>query len=219
VDRRPLCKRFDAEAGLSLHDAMIFYGPEHEAETVAVLELEGYGGPGPMLDASGWPDEAEERDYRVKSFRLQDRTRVLQQALLRKLRNGDVYATGYSSQSALDEPAARITPDRWRVLRPNFLTSEAESQTGMIAGILVFKAVVSKDVSEQPARFSPGALRTWYEHWVSKNAHDGKTPSRSDDLAAAKAEFGVAVPRNAIRALRRELAPPEWRHMGRRKRG
>src|SRR5688572_5747108 len=85
-DTRPFWKRKDAKAGLSLHDAMIYYGPDFEAETVATLELGGYGGP-PPVGEGGWPpDEEEARDYRINAFRLERCRRTLEQHLLQILR-------------------------------------------------------------------------------------------------------------------------------------
>lgn len=220
LDPRPLYRRFEAASGLSLHDAMIFYGPEYEAGVVAELELMGFNGAPPMaVDESGWPNLEEEREFRIKGFRLQQCSMRLQQQLLRKLEDGELYATGYSATTSLDKAASRVAPDRWRILKANFETSEASSSLGLITGILVFAPSLSQAVTTEPGRFSSAALRNWYVHWVSKNQTQGKMPSGEEDWAAAKSEFGEAVPRSMMRNLRRELAPPEWTRLGRRKSG
>jgi hypothetical protein len=218
-DSRAFWRRYDASAGLSLHDAMIFYGPDYEAETVWTLELEGYDGFPPGAE-DGWPDPAEEADFRVKSFRLQDRRRLLQHSLMRQLRAGTLIATGYASDAPLDRPAARITPDRWRVLQPDFERSEARGVGLLVVGILVFKAPRQRvqSVKKSPVSTSSSKLRNWYIEWINKNVLQGTTPSREDDLRAARESFHPKVSREQLRALRAELAPESWTRFGRRKR-
>ncbi len=63
-------------------------------------------------------------------------------------------------------------------------------------------------------RPSEAALRRWYERWVAENKAKRYAPSREEDAAAAKAELGGGCTHNAMRALRRELAP-EWTSGGR----
>jgi hypothetical protein len=219
MDPRPFWRRYDASAGLSLHDAMIFYGPDYEAETVWTLELEGYDGLPPGAE-DGWPDPADEADFRLNSFRLQDRRRRLQHSLMTELRDGTLIATGYASDAPLDRPAARITPDRWRVLQPDFERSEARGAGLLVVGIRVFKAPRRRP---QPATKSPmppwsSKLRKWYSEWTNKNVLQGTTPSREDDLRAARETLHAKVSREQLRALRAELAPESWTRFGRRKR-
>ncbi len=65
--------------------------------------------------------------------------------------------------------------------------------------------------------FSGGKLRKWYaEEWVPKNKADEAIPSREQELKAAKQACGDGVTRQAIRTLRKELAPESWRKRGRR---
>ena len=68
-------------------------------------------------------------------------------------------------------------------------------------------------------RFSKAKLRKWYEQRVKDHAKDEKPPSREDDCAAARAKFGGGVPRDAVRVLRRDLAPVKWKKGGRPKTG
>ena len=74
---------------------------------------------------------------------------------------------------------------------------------------------------QQPDRSSGGYsdqdLRTWYEKWVAENLKAGKIPTREHDWEAAKNAVSENVPRNAVRALRQELAPETWKAQGRRK--
>ncbi len=74
---------------------------------------------------------------------------------------------------------------------------------------------------QRPDRSSGGyseqALWAWYEKWVLENPEAGKIPSRKDDWKAAKDAESKNVPRDAMRALRNELAPETWTKQGRRK--
>lgn len=216
-DSRPIWKRYDAAAGLTLREAMIFYGPEFPARDVHELELCGYGGEGPMLvDEEGWPvpDNEEIRDFRIKSFRLAGYRRELESSLLRRLEARELYATGYTAESPLDRNASRIASDRWRILTAYFETSSATSALGPIVGILVYS---ERNKIEANFRFSEAEVRNWYVDWISKNAATGSRPSRSDDIAAAKERFGRSISRDLLRQLRRELAPADWKQFGRRK--
>lgn len=204
-------------AGLTLREAMVYYGDPHDSKWVLTLEAEGYGGPPPMLNVSGWPDEETDRDFRTKSFSLQRYRRYLEQALLGKLSSGELFATGYAQGSPLDQGASSIASDRWRILTPNFEISGATSDSGNVIGILVFSPSTSQNGTDQSRRFAASSLRTWYRHYVEKAQRSGAMPSRDDDWAAAKAEFGTNIPREALRAIRREIAPPQWRRFGRRK--
>ena len=74
---------------------------------------------------------------------------------------------------------------------------------------------------QQPDRSSGGysdqALRTWYKKMVAENLKAGKIPTREHDWKAAKNAVSKNVPRDAVRALRQELAPETWKAQGRRK--
>jgi hypothetical protein len=174
-DVRPHWRRYDAKAGLSLHDAMIFYGPEFEARTVFELELEGFAGePPPLVDLSGWPNTAEVREFELNAMRLQRHRQTLQQYLRDKLQSGELYATGYAADTPLDRNAPKVAADRWRILEPDFQKSEARSPTGIIVGILVFSPGFS-EASVRRGGFSQAALRNWYTDWVHENLENGKS--------------------------------------------
>lgn len=65
--------------------------------------------------------------------------------------------------------------------------------------------------------YSPLKLRDWYTgEWVPAHQSNGRPPSRDEDWAGAKAKFGPNVPRDAVRNLRRDTAPPGWQRQGRR---
>jgi hypothetical protein len=68
-----------------------------------------------------------------------------------------------------------------------------------------------------PLVYSEAALRAWYRLRVATWSAERVPPSEADDLAAATEHFRVRVPRNHLRAARRELAPEGWRKSGPRK--
>ena len=64
-------------------------------------------------------------------------------------------------------------------------------------------------------RYSPSKVYEAYKERVATWPEDLAPPSRDDDVNWARMEFGC--PREAVRELRRELAPPEWKQGGRRR--
>jgi hypothetical protein len=66
-------------------------------------------------------------------------------------------------------------------------------------------------------RYSQAALEEWYVKRVQTWPGSVRHPSECDDVAAAKSEVGQGVSRDAVRKLRRTLAPPAWRAHGRRR--
>lgn len=212
-------RRPNATAGLHLRDALFHYGPESLAESVWRIELCGFHEPYMLVGDDGWPiDPAELSEHRLAHFRWERQRRELEAALVDRLRSGDVYATGFSPLAPIDQPAARIAADRWRVLRPDFARSQATGPGGPIEGILVFPGGGEESCTGSQGRYSRTALHDWYRGRVAELVAAGLEPSRDEDWEAAKAEFGPKVTREVVRALRRELAPASWRRFGRRKR-
>jgi hypothetical protein len=62
--------------------------------------------------------------------------------------------------------------------------------------------------------YSEAALRAWYRLRCHTWNASQPPPSEDDDRAAAAAHFGIAMPRDPFRAIRRELAPEGWRKPG-----
>ena len=61
-----------------------------------------------------------------------DEERELREALVDKLLRGEVHATAFATNHALDSPAAAIPPDRWRILRiPPPSLPHSESRCGL----------------------------------------------------------------------------------------
>lgn len=150
-------------------------------------------------------------DFRIKGFAFESMLFRFGPVLIGKLLAGDLVATGYAD-NRIEEAARPIASDRWRTLKPDFEASTAASPGLVISGILVFK-----ERPEQPApkRVAPAALRRWYLGWVSDKVAAGLRPSRDEDWKAACAALATKVPREQVRALRRELAPLAWQHPGR----
>ena len=85
------------------------------------------------------------------------------------------------------------------------------------AELVAAKRAEKKQPDRSSGGYSEQALRSWYEKWVAENLKAGKIPSREDDWKAAKNAESKNVPRDAVRALRNELAPETWTKQGRRK--
>jgi hypothetical protein len=214
-DSRPFWRRVNQKAGLSLWEAMLFYGNQADAEIAFNRRLEGFDGP-PFYPFDEMTRE-EQREYNVGSMQFERARRQLEAEIVGKLKSGALFATGYAGDTPLDAPAAKIVADRWRLLEPDFLESTAKGSGIEISGILVFKGEGDTGAVATPKRHSPAELRRWYSAWVLSNVENGNEPSRDEDLEAACQKFGDKVHRPTLRALRRELAPAEWKLHGRRK--
>lgn len=218
-DRRHIWQEVSPGTGLTLRQAMLYYGPEAVAECFYDLDAQGYGGDPPMLyGTDGWPTSPEIlSDFRIKSGQLRDARLRLEFCLVRKLVTGELVATGYAASGPLDEPARPIAADRWRTLTPDYETSQATGPGILVSGILVFKKQPKGKVTAPPRSAAPARVRTWYRQWVDTNVASGTQPSRERDMEAARGELGISVSRELLRDLRRELAPPAWRQFGRRR--
>jgi hypothetical protein len=214
-DTRPFWRRVNSKAGLPLWEAMLFYGDQFSAETAYCRRLEGFDNP-PFYPFEEMTRE-EQREYNIGTMQLQRARRDLEQEIILKLIAGELFATGYSADVRLDEPAAKILPDRWRLLESNFLDSTAKGSGIEISGILVFKRDERSGKLGVSKRYSPAELRRWYSDWISTSVANGNEPSRDEELEAACKRFGVRVSRATLRALRNELAPSEWKQHGRRR--
>ena len=77
-------------------------------------------------------------------------------------------------------------------------------------------ANVSEIETTQSRPFSQAGLKRWYEQRVAGWPEGKRPPSRAEDEAAAREELSINIPRDAIRDVRNEYAPPEWTKKGRR---
>lgn len=208
-------REVDSRAGLSLEQAMLFYGDQHEAAIVSELTLCGYA-EDPFYPFHEMTRD-EQVDYNVNSMQLKRARMRLEHSLWCQLKDGAVYATGYASHSPLDIPATKIVADRWRILEPDFEHSAAKGVNYEISDILVFAASTATDPVPLKT-FSHAKLREWYARWITSNERNGAMPSREEDLSAAQQALGRSIPRSAMRLLRKELAPESWKRFGRRPR-
>jgi hypothetical protein len=219
-DRRGTWQLVGPDIGLTLRQAMLCYDEEDRAEQFLDLEAEGYAGDPPMLyGLDGEPTPREVLSlFRVRSGQLRELRSRLEFCLTRKLATGVLTAIGYAAGDPLDEPARAIPPDRWRLLTPDFETSQASGPGVLVTGILVFGRPANGVRTPQPRRCSNTAATTWYRKWIAENVAAGTRPNRKQDAEAARAA-GISVSRERLRGLRRELAPPEWTSHGRRPSG
>ena len=75
-------------------------------------------------------------------------------------------------------------------------------------------ATIDEVKTSAAPRFSRAEVRAWYQSYVERVLDKGGKSSRDDDLAAAYEHFGIKIPREFMRALRRELAPEGWKSKG-----
>jgi hypothetical protein len=219
-DLRRIWQDVTPDTGLTLRQAMLFYDEEDLAERFYELEAQGYGGDPPLrVGLDGWPTPREVLiDFDGRARELRQAKSRLEFCLLQKLITGRLVATGHAATDALDEPTRTIAADRWRTLVPDIERSSATGPGLVVGGILVFRTRPKPDAAGAASRqVARSKLRAWYVRWVQSNLADGKQPSREVELAAAREHFGMSVSRERLRELRRELAPEEWRRLGRRK--
>ncbi len=213
-DRRPWYARRDVRKGVPSHEALYHFIDKASAEKFYELDLMGYGNE--HNRDPDWPDEElirfDSEHYHWKLLKEQ-----LEEKLERKLRNGDLLARGFSSNAALDSPRQAIAPERWNDLDLDSKTSTATGPNLTITQILVFGKPSESPGKRSNLRVPRDAIRAWYVGWVAANDGKGTAPTRDEDEAAARTEFGERVTRNILRALRRELAPARWTMRGRRR--
>ena len=62
--------------------------------------------------------------------------------------------------------------------------------------------------------FNPARCWSWFRLRIDGWPKDKPPPSSAECLAAARAHFAGHIPRDAFRAIRREVVPPEWQKPG-----
>lgn len=158
------------------------------------LAEEGYDGP--LIAILGPETEYERNVFRYRELRERLRT-----ALVAKLRDGSLDATGYDSRAAIDAPPVAIPADRWRVLIPNFDDSSAADGGLSIRGILVSSsnhagAPREASLPEPQLRIAKAARR------ARLGGFDLKLTPRSFDLLVILAEGAI---QGAVPVLKRHL--------------
>ena len=138
--------------------------------------------------------------------------------------------------SAFDQMGTIVPPEFWMAnnLRNSrvgqFLLRAADIERLLERKVITHRfgeklteTLTSTDLGRSSSRASPrdvasAALQKWYLRRRDGWPADRKHPSQDEDLTAARDYFaGHRIRREAIRALRTELAPKEWTKFGRRK--
>lgn len=75
----------------------------------------------------------------------------------------------------------------------------------------------TRENSGAKRRWSEAKAKNWYRGYVQEHQSRGTIPNRDDDWKVAKKEVSPDITRDAVRDLRDQFAPAEWRRQGRRK--
>jgi hypothetical protein len=155
---------------------------------------------------------------------------TLTDELHRQLRDGELIATARERPVG---PRIDVPTAAWRYVTPVFGDSSASDGTGQIAIYDVRVAIAGLDApaavlaqalaastrtdGELAPVYSLAVLRSWYRLRCAGWPATQLPPSEAEDRRAASKHFGRAIPRSALRAIRRELAPAHWLKPGPRK--
>jgi hypothetical protein len=146
----------------------------------------------------------------------------MQQRLLR----GELVATARERPAG---PRIDVSAEAWLHLHPHFADNTARDGMDALAlydvrvTLAEAASAISRDeiaavapvVAGEPSPvYSVAGLRAWYMLRCRTWPATHPAPSEADDLAAAAAHFGMAVPRDPFRTIRRELAPAKWKKPG-----
>jgi len=212
-DAPPYWQAVNPADGLSTWLALYHFIDKRRAVELYELDLYGYADD---PDDFGLSDD-ERRDFaRNARLRLQH-IRFLGDELWRKLADGSLVATGFSNQGSLDAGRRPIAQERWQDLELRMKESSASGPGVEVTQLLIYPADQLRLPEPSSARrHSSAELRNWYLERVRSMGN--AAPSREDDHRDANARFGGGVPKRAVEALRRELAPESWTRKGRRPR-
>jgi len=92
---------------------------------------------------------------------------------------------------------------------------EASSGAGaMIARPMTPESPAIGEGNATKLEFSQARCRAWFRLRIDGWPKDKPPPSGAECLAAARAHFAGSIPRDALRAIRREAVPLEWQKPG-----
>jgi hypothetical protein len=149
--------------------------------------------------------------------------------LRRRLQRGDLVATARERPTG---PRIEVAAESWQYLCPHFADDTARDGLG---AVVLFQVRVAEAAPAQvslaqdampPAVMAPtdpkpvyslATLRSWYILRRGSWPATAPPPSEPEDIAAASSHFGVKIPRDPFRAIRREMAPAAWKKPGPRK--
>jgi hypothetical protein len=226
--RDPAFAQYDRRQGLSLRHATLAYGDLESAKLYEALHAWGFGpldqygdltlfraakrlsseelcsklSAGELRAADVMKPRFVDRRDRVSEMLLRskciDKERELREALVDKLLRGEVHATGFATNQALDRPATAIPPDRWRILVPDFDESSALCFSGIkIEGILVFPGPAPRasyaEVKSAIEKLGDAPEKQLLER-VREALHDKKI-SRDQVRQARSEAFGTRIGR------------------------
>ena len=206
-DQRCALRKVTPRDGLTLRQAMLFYGDERDADEFRRLE--------PSRGQANSHMSSDKRNalaryvaWKWPGFSLRSIYQRLLSSLLSKLVAGELHATGYAANSGIDEPAQTIPADRWRTLQADYRD---------LSGVLVwrydqrhsrFQAATEGRRSLEEARRQSDQRPHLVQESVTGGCRGGAraTPVKMTRRPPA---FILGAPRGQwLRELRRELAPP-----------
>lgn len=206
-DQRCSLRKITPRDGLTLRQAMLFYGGEKDATEFLRLDR------AVRRDIHNGFDRHDLK-FSIRGSHYLRMYERLQRSLLSRLATGDLHATGYGANSGIDERAQAIPSERWRTLKADIDTSQATSPGLEISGVLVFERPEMSGATQKKPAASQARVRAWYRTRVREAVDAGLQHTREEDEAAARLQFGFS-PRSLLRDLRRELAPQAWQRSGR----
>lgn len=151
----------------------------------------------------------------------------LRDELHRRLREGELMATARERPVG---PRIDVPASAWQHLYPTSGDSTARDGWGQVAlydvrvAVAEPAATLTPDAAPAPRAdvepvpvYSPAVLRGWYRLRCAGWPATQPPPNEAEDRAAASRHFDRAIPRSALRTIRRELAPSHWLKPGPRK--
>lgn len=146
----------------------------------------------------------------------------LEEAFILRLQKGELLAVGYDTRSGVDSKPVIVPPDRWRILKPDFQNSIAESSTFSLEGVRVFRDQKALDshLSELDQFRSGMPGRTTAKHKIV--AEFQRRVSSNEALPSLAAEARELVdwllraypeaPRTSARTIENQLRDLHRRH-------
>jgi hypothetical protein len=216
-------------AGLALADAARAHG---DPDTLLLLiAAESEAARLEAQDSEPGPLDPHRAMLKVATYREADyHRRLLHEELHRQLREGELIATARERPVG---PRIDVPTAAWRYLAPVFSDSSASDGAGQIAlydvrvapagppapaaMLAPAAAPVTRTDGEPAPVYSLAVLRSWYRLRCAGWPATQPPPSEPEDRNAASKHFGRTIPRSALRAIRRELAPAHWLKPGPRK--
>jgi hypothetical protein len=117
--------------GLTLREALLFFGDAEQIAEMLHLEATGYSGPQLIVLETPLSESAR------KQLRYDRLRRNAEISLRTKLIAGEIIATGRDPRDRLDDPRKRVPPELWQTLAFDFANSTASGDGLLITHILI----------------------------------------------------------------------------------